>query len=63
VLADIYALKGEQAKALEQINQARELVRARKGTAFFLAGGLVINPKPSNGWSKVIETKSLLSRL
>jgi TolB-like protein/Tfp pilus assembly protein PilF len=38
VLADIYALKGEQAKALEQINQARELVRARKGTAFFLAG-------------------------
>jgi TolB-like protein/Flp pilus assembly protein TadD len=37
LLATIYALKGEPAKALEQINQARELVRARKGTAFFLA--------------------------
>jgi tetratricopeptide (TPR) repeat protein len=38
VLASIYALKGEPAKALEQLDQVRELVRVRKGTAFFLAG-------------------------
>jgi serine/threonine-protein kinase len=38
LLASIYALKGEPAKALEQLDQVRELVRARKGTAFFLAG-------------------------
>ena len=37
VLATIYTLKGEPAKALEQLDQVRELVRARKGTAFFLA--------------------------
>jgi tetratricopeptide (TPR) repeat protein len=37
LLASIYALKGEQAKALEQLDQVRELVRAGKGTAFFLS--------------------------
>jgi TolB-like protein/Flp pilus assembly protein TadD len=38
LLASIYVLKGEPAKALEQLDQVRELVRAGKGTAFFWAG-------------------------
>jgi TolB-like protein/Flp pilus assembly protein TadD len=41
LLASIYALKGEPAKALQQLDQARELARAGKATAFFLAAAYV----------------------
>jgi TolB-like protein/Flp pilus assembly protein TadD len=37
ILARVYALKGERAEALQQIDQVRELARVGKAPAFFLA--------------------------
>jgi TolB-like protein/Tfp pilus assembly protein PilF len=37
ILARVYALKGERAEALQQIDQGRELARVRKASAFSLA--------------------------